>query len=175
MSLAELGVVSEIVGSIAVLFTLIVLVFQISRARKEITRANARELIRHNNEILLRLSENPELLDVHIRGQKDLECLTDAERIKWGTWLFAWITQSEQGFVDQYQKDVSGIELDEYVEGVALTLRSKGGRAFWPRIRSWFDPAFCDAVERQMAKSNTTYLERLTDPAWTAPANREPN
>ncbi len=70
MSLAELGVVSEIVGSIAVLFTLIVLVFQISRARKEITRANARELIRHNNEILLRLSENPELLDVHIRGQK---------------------------------------------------------------------------------------------------------
>ncbi len=50
-------------------------------------------------------------------AKKDLECLTDAERIKWGTWLFAWITQSEQGFVDQYQKDVSGIELDEYVEG----------------------------------------------------------
>ncbi len=163
MSIAELGVVSDIVGSIAVILTLAILAFQINRARKEISRENARSMIRHNNEILLKMSEDSELMDVHIRGQKDFESLTEAERMRWGFWLFAWITQSEQGFVDQHQKNILGLDLGGYVEGLALTLRSNGGKAIWPRMKGMFDPAFCEAVERQMAKSSTTQMERFTD------------
>lgn len=169
MSIAELGVVSDMVGSIAVFLTLVILVFQVNRARQEMSRENARDLIRHNNEILLRLTEDADLMDVHVRGQKDFESLTEAERLRWGMWLFTWITQTEQGFVDQHKKDVSGLELDEYVEGLSLVLRSKGGKAVWPRLKSWFDPTFCETLERQMAKSSTTHIERLTDPAWQPP------
>ncbi len=168
MSIAEVGVVSDIVGSIAVVLTLFFLAFQIDRARREVSRANARDLIRHNNEILLRLSENPELLDVHIRGQKGFESLTEAERMKWGFWLFTWVTQTEQGFIDRRKKDFSGLDLDGYLEGLALTLRSKGGKAIWPRLKGWFDPIFCEAVERQVARSSTTQIEQITDLAWQA-------
>ncbi len=123
-------------------------------------------MIRHNNEILLRLSDNPELLDVYMRGHKSFENLTEAERIKWGTWLFTWVTQTEQGFIDRKQRDISGLDLDGYLEGLALVLRSTGGKAMWPRIKGWFDPTFCEALERQMARSSTTMVELIADLAW---------
>lgn len=168
MSIEEIGVVSDIVGSAAVVLSLFFLAFQVNRARRELSRENARAMIRHNDEILLRLSDDADLLDVHMRGLKSFESLTEAERIKWGTWLFTWVTQTEQGFIDRKQKDFSGLDLDGYLEGLALTFRSTGGKAMWPRLKQWFDPSFCAALERQVAKSNTTQTEQFTDLAWQA-------
>lgn len=169
MSLEEVGVVSDIVGSIAVVATLFFLAFQINRARRELSRENVRAMIRHNDEILLRLSDDPDLLDVHMRGLKSFESLTEAERLRWGIWLFTWITQTEQGFIDRKQKDFSGLDLDQYLEGLALTFRGAGGKAMWPRLKQWFDPSFCEALERQVARSSTTHIEQIADLAWQPP------
>jgi len=163
MTLEQLGIVTDIVGSMAVVLTLGFLAFQVNRARLEVSRQNARDMVNNNNDILLRLSENDALLDVHIRGQKDYASLTEAERMKWAFWLFAWVTQTEQGYIDRRQNDFSGMMLDEYLEGLALVFRSTGGKEIWPRVKAWFDPEFCEAVDRQIAKSNTTQLERMTD------------
>jgi hypothetical protein len=168
MTIEEVGVVSDIVGSVAVVLTLFFLAFQVDRARRELSRENVRDMIRHNNEILLRLSDNPDLLDAHIRGQTSFDSLTEAERMKWGTWLYTWVTQTEQGFIDRKQKDFSGLDLDAYLEGLALVFRSDGGKAMWPRMKVWFDATFCEALERQVARSSTTQIEQITDPAWQA-------
>jgi hypothetical protein len=87
MSIEEIGVVSNMVGSVAVVLTLFFLAYQVDRARRELARENVRDMIRHNNEILLRLSDNPDFLDTHMRAQKNFGSLTEAERMKWGTWL----------------------------------------------------------------------------------------
>ena len=129
MSIEEIGVFSDIVGSVTVVLTLFFLAFQVDRARRELSRENARDLIRHNNEILLRLSDNPDLLDVFMKGQKSFENLTEAERQKWGIWLFTWINQTEQGFIDRKQKNISGLDLDGYLEGLALVFRSNSGKS----------------------------------------------
>lgn len=161
MTIEELGIIANIGSSVAVILTLGFLAFQVRRARLETSRQNARDMINNNNDVLLKLSENDALLDVHIRAQKDCASLTETERMKWGFWLFAWITQSEQAFIDRRQKDFSGLMLDEYTEGLALVLRTSGGQLMWPRMKAWFDPEFGQAVERQIAKSNTTQLERI--------------
>jgi hypothetical protein len=49
MTIEEVGVVSDIVASVAVVLTLFFLAFQVDRARRELSRENARDLIRHNN------------------------------------------------------------------------------------------------------------------------------
>lgn len=169
MSIEEVGVVSSIVGSAAVVLTLFFLAYQVNRARRELSRENARAMIRHNDDILLRLSDDPNLLDVHMRALKSFESLTDAERLKWGIWLFTWITQTEQGYIDRKQKDFSGLNLDQYLEGLALTFRSAGGKAMWPRLKQWFDQSFCEALERQVARSSTTHLDQIADLAWQPP------
>lgn len=169
MSIEEIGVISNLVGSVAVVLTLFFLAYQVNRARRELSRENARAMIRHNDEILLRLSDDPDLLDVHIRGLKSFEGLSEAERVKWGIWLFTWITQTEQGYIDRKQKDFSGLNLDQYLEGLALTFRSAGGKAMWPRLKQWFDPSFCEALERQVARSSTTLIDQMADLAWQPP------
>ena len=174
MSIEEIGVVSDIVGSVAVVLTLFFLAFQVDRARRELARENVRAMIRHNDEILLRLSDDPDLLDVHMRGIESFESLTEAERLKWGIWLFTWITQTEQGFIDRKQKDFSGLDLDQYLEGLALTFRSAGGKAMWPRLKQWFDPNFCEALERQVERSSTTIIEQMADLAWQASLPAQP-
>jgi hypothetical protein len=174
MTTEEVGVVSSIVGSVAVVLSLCFLAYQVNRARRELARENARAMIRHNDDILLSLSDDPNLLDVHIRGLKSFENLTDAERLKWGIWLFTWITQSEQGFIDRKQRDFSGLNLDQYLEGLALTLRSAGGKAMWPRLKQWFDPSFCEALERQVATSSTTLIDQMADLAWQPPPPAKP-
>ncbi len=161
MTIEELGIITDIGGSVAVIATLGFLAFQVSRARLEVSRQNARDMVNNNNDVLLRLSENDALLDVHIRGQKDFASLTEAERMKWAYWLFAWITQTEQGYIDRRQRDFSGMMLDEYVEGLALVLRSEGGKVMWLGLKAWFDPEFCTAVERQISKSSTTQVEHI--------------
>lgn len=168
MSLEQIGIIAEIAGSIAVVLTLGFLAFQLNRARLEVSRQNAREYVNNNNEVLLRLSENDALLDVHIRAQKDFSSLAEAERMKWGFWLFAWITQTEQAYIDRRQKDFSGMMLDEYTEGLALVLRTSGGQVMWPRMKAWFDPGFGHAVDRQIAKSDTKQLDRI---AGSEPSN----
>ncbi|GAM99859.1 hypothetical protein U91I_03514 [alpha proteobacterium U9-1i] len=90
--------------------------------------------------------------------------------MKWGFWLFAWITQTEQGYIDRRQRDFSGMMLDEYVEGLALVLRTEGGKVMWSALKAWFDPEFTAAVERQIEKSSTTQLELIAGPGRSAPA-----
>jgi len=173
MSIEEVGIVSSIVGSTAVVLSLFFLAYQVNRARRELSRENVRAMIRHNDEILLRLSDDPDLLDVHMRGLKSFESLTETERFKWAVWLFTWITQTEQGFIDRKQKDFSGLDLDQYLEGLALTFRSAGGKAMWPRLKQWFDPSFCEALERQVARSSTTFIEQFSDLAWQPPPSAQ--
>jgi hypothetical protein len=36
-------------------------------------------------------------------------------------------------------------------------------------LKGMFDPAFCESIERQMAESSTTQIERMSDLAWKAP------
>jgi len=110
MTTEELANIADIGGSIAVIFTLGFLAFQVRRARLEVARQNARDMINNNNDVLLRLSDNDALLDVHIRGQKDYASLTETERMKWGFWLFAWITQTEQGYIDRHKVKVHRVD-----------------------------------------------------------------
>jgi hypothetical protein len=125
-----------------VLVTLIILVVQIRGARTELSAQMTREIKRDNNQAYHQLAESPELVQLHIRGQFDYESLTDAERVTWMIWLFTWINQAEDAWVAR-QRGIPNMEwVDSYVLGVALVIRSDGGRAVWPRLRGFFDEEF---------------------------------
>lgn len=161
MSISELGSLGEIVGSIAVLVTLIILVFQVREARVELSGQITREIKRHNNETFHQLIRRPDLVDIHIRAQRQYDGLSEAEKLTWVTWLFTWITQTEEGWMARRQ-GVPGLEwVDRYVQGVALVLRSDGGQIVWPKLRGFFEEAFAEALERAVREDDATYLDVL--------------
>ena len=161
MSISELGSLGEFVGSVAVLATLVILVFQIRGARSEISNQTRREIKRQNNETWYQLIQSPDLLDIHVRGQRDYDGLTEAEKLTWTTWMYTWITQTEDLWTSRKQGVMDPETLDRYVRGVSLVLRSPGDRVVWPIIQGFYDRRFVDELDRVVAEDSITWLEAL--------------
>lgn len=161
MSISELGSLGEFVGSVAVVATLIILIFQVRGARTEISSQMTREIKRHNNETFHQLTRHPDLVDIHIRAQRQYESLSEAEKLTWIIWLFTWINQTEDGWMARKRGIPNMSWVDSYVLGVALTLRSDGGREVWPRLRIFFEPLFAEALEETVRQDDSTFLDLL--------------
>jgi len=161
LSISELGSLGEFVGSVAVLATLVILVFQVRGARAEISSQTRREIKRQNNETWHQLIQNPNLLDIHVRAQRDYNGLTETEKLTWTTWMYTWITQTEDLWISRKQGVIDPETLARYVLGVSLVLRSPGGRVVWPTIQGFYDRQFVDELDRVIKEDSITWLEAL--------------
>ena len=86
-----LGNIGEFVSSIAVLFTIVILVVQVRQARTEISLQSQREIKMHNGETFQQLVGDKELANLHVQGQRDYSDLSDEEKVRWGLWVYTWI------------------------------------------------------------------------------------
>jgi hydroxylaminobenzene mutase len=161
LSISELGSLGEFIASLAVLATLFILAFQVRGARVELSRQMTREIKRHNNDAFHQLTQNPSLSDLHLRGRRDYFALTEAEQLTWIAWLFTWINQTEDGWIAR-QRGIPGMNwVDTYVLGVALVLRSEGGRVAWSFLRTFFEEEFVRALEQTIQADEVTFLEAM--------------
>ena len=53
--------------------------------------------------------------------------------------------------------------VDSYITGVALSLRSDGGKEVWPRMQGFFDPEFVEAVDREITADTTTFIQKFAE------------
>ena len=159
MNWDSIGAIGEVIGAIAVLATLIILVFQVKGARAEISLQMIREIKRHNNEDIKFPIKDPKHLQVHIKAQRDYRGLSEEDRLFWSVWLFSWITQTEDAWLARNQGIANMQWVDNYLEGVALVLRSDGGRKVWPNIRGFYDKEFALEVDRAISKSKVSWLD----------------
>ncbi len=159
MNIEELGALGEFVSSLAVLATLLILVFQVRGARTEFSSQISRELRRHNSQDIQLPLKEPRTLDIHIRAQRDFSSLDDSDRIYWGVWLYSWITQTEDAW-KMRQRGIPELDYtDTMIGGVASVLRSDGGQVMWPRIKAWFDPMFAAEIEKAISAGDETWLD----------------
>ena len=161
MNWDAVGAIGEIIGALAVVLTLAYLAIQLSQARSEYTRNNARELVVRNNAILGKLAEDPELRDRHVRGMRDYGALATDEQIAFSVWMFTWITNWEQAFVDQRSGSFDGLSLGTYSMGIAEVLRTPGGREFWGANRDFFSSDAAGELDRVIGLSEQTWLDRF--------------
>ena len=156
-----LGNYGEFISSFAVLATLVVLVVQVKGARSEISFQMVREMRRHNNEDIQLPLKDPRTLDVHIKAQRAFDDLDERDQIFWIVWLYSWITQSEDTWLAEHHGIIKRELTNDQIEGVAMVLRSNGGRIVWPRIKVFFDPSYAAEIERAVARNDTTWLDAM--------------
>jgi hypothetical protein len=168
VTISELGSLAEIIGSIAVIVTLVILVFQVRGARLELSSQMTREIKRDNNDAFHQLIQRPDLVDIHIRGQREYNSLSEAEKLTWLIWLFTWINQTEDAWMARNRGILDMEWVDSYMLGVARVLRSEGGQIAWPRLRGNFEKPFTEALERTIREDEETFLDAILDPAESA-------
>jgi hypothetical protein len=161
VSLQDFANLGEAISGIAVLITLIFLTLQLRRTRLDLSRQNGRELLRQLSEIALKLSENPRLLEIHVKAQSEFDALSEADRLAWVNFLVAWLNCWDSGIHDRRRGHLAGIDVRAYAEGFALILRSPGGRRVWPIAKPFLDPESVQILEEKIAESTETQLERF--------------
>ena len=172
MTISELGSLGEFLASVAVLISLIILIFQVRGAKAELSSQITRDLKASNNEAFRQLLSQPRLVDLHIRGQRDFQSLSETEAHTWMTWLFTWITQTEEGWKERERGAPNMEFVDDYLLGVALVLRSEGGAIVWPRLRVFFDEGFNRALEAVVREDDTTHLDLLLGDLPSSPESQ---
>ena len=163
MNWDAIGAVGELIGATAVVLTLGYLAIQLRQARSEYTRNNARDLVVRNNVVLGKLTDDRDLRERHFRGMRDYSDLSSDEKLAFGIWMFTWISNWEQAYVDQKSGSFEGLPLEKYSMGIAEVLRTPGGTEYWRRSRDYFSEDAASELDRVIGLSEQTWIDRFAE------------
>ena len=153
MNWADLSALSEILGSVAIVITLIYLSIQ-TRQNADATRANTRqEVLAADQRLLLNFVNDPEL--ELIRYKPDL---TDVEKARLG-WVFITFTRMRENNWLQYQNGVLDKDTwESYRNSMVLMFGSRRGKAWWQNYivnPGLLDTQFTSEVNELLANAPT--------------------
>lgn len=149
MSLDQLAAISQIVGTIAVIASLIFVGFQLNQQNDQL-KANRLATIMSTESSGAGLGQNPSillagdpaLLDIVRRAQKDPSSISLTERGQFSAYMMASIYHTQIGYLI-YLKGASSDEFWKAHAGVTAPLfRNPGGLGWWERNRLLFLPDF---------------------------------
>ena len=141
MSLSDLASVSEIVGSIAILVTLIFLLFQMKQNTRAIEASSSQDAAETESNAIVQLLNHP---DIAIALTKDE--LTDVEAVRVFAYLSLLLRAHEQ-YWRQYQLCViDDVTLARYEGSLVAQLSFPSSRNWWSVYQARFDRGFSARV-----------------------------
>lgn len=153
MNWDAVGAVAELLGSIAVVATLIFLIKQIRTNSAMVQNATAQGAAEAVADWAQQLTENPELYGIYRRGLKDDPSLSREERGLFDLVLFQAFNSISSIYL-QYKNGGFGEERWESEMRVfAVNFNTPGGRASWERQKHMLDVNFRKEVEARFEYS----------------------
>lgn len=156
MTLEDLGNIGEIVGAIGVVVSLIYVAIQV-RDNSRFVRENT-ESVKAANEITsneftgasyMIMLENPELLDIHVRGDRG-DPLEGSEKSRYNL-LLRLAFEGHQTYFVQQQRGLVGSEIWEYWSGSMDTFCQNPGVAnWWRKNQNRFVPSYQEYINQKI-------------------------
>jgi hypothetical protein len=141
MSLADLASLGEIVGSLAILVTLIFLAFQMRQNTRAIEASASQDAANTESNALVQLLNHPEVSISLTKSE-----LTDVEVVRLFAYLSLMLRAHEQ-YWRQYQLGViDAATLARYQGPLVATLSFPASRRWWAASQTRFDPSFSARV-----------------------------
>jgi hypothetical protein len=159
VTLQDLSDVAQIVSSGAVIVSLVYLAIQIRQNTTQI-RANSRiqrlavqeNFVGTQQEMMVRVAENPELYRVWRVGSTASESMSDEDRERFGMLLFS---QMYRYYMAYQARDVEPLEQERSVRQIDLFAPMPAFQAWWQRQNRLFDfdPGFVAIVDERIARA----------------------
>jgi hypothetical protein len=152
MTLQNLYFITEIVGGIAIIGSLIFVALQV-RQNTEAMRVEALERHADHFRILnLPISENADMADIFRRGLEDLDRLDPTERVRFMALLTMAVRGWEKMFLVRKRRALDEGLWSGSHESFKSALTNPGLRAYWHIRRSTFCQDFRDYVDATIAE-----------------------
>jgi hypothetical protein len=147
VTITELGAIGEFIASIAVLITLVVLVFEMRNNTKILVRSNARATYDQEGEALRALLDG-EVAELYLRGHNEgLDALTPVERYRFDLALVIWLHAVESAYADHKDGFYPADKLVPFDNAIPGFLTTPGGAVWWSERQFWFGPEFRSVVD----------------------------
>ena len=141
--------IAEILGSAAVLVTLIYLTIQ-TRQNTASTQANTRQAILNaDQQFLIKLIENPQ---IYLNRFK--EGLTDEDKVQMGAYMVMFVRMRENNWLQYRNGVLDDVTWKSYRSSIAQVFSDKTSRNWWRQYtvgRQTFDSEFVSMVNELLA------------------------
>ncbi len=148
--LSDWAAISEIVATVAVVFSLLLVAYSIKRNTDEMEVSNSNFLYELDEQITGDIARDPNIASIFLKVSKK-EPLTEVERFQYeymmhrylGVWEIAW-TQHQSG-------SLSAIDWRDWDQYLAETVTEFLSEGQWGEIKSYYKPEFIDHVDAKYA------------------------
>ena len=150
MNWEAFGAIAEMIGSLAVLVTLVYLAFQVRQASKIAMSSSTNQARAGVSDTLSAISGDTETVKTYTKGMIEPESLELYERVRFDLIIFQTLRVTETAFFE-FRDNLIPAELwESQWRGERKILRTKGGRESWVRQRDLVSETFMDWVDKNL-------------------------
>jgi len=147
MSLEDLGNIGDFIGGIAVIVSLVYLAFQIRRNTLSIQASTIESASQASAAIVELMAREPELLNLFYQGTHDFDALSQADRVRFGTLMGAFlyrfenlVAQTERGLLPPHSWDgVANLLTGTFKLPGTLAWWERGKHVYTAQLQSWVE------------------------------------
>ena len=155
MNWDAIGAVSEILGTIAVVVSLVYLAVQIRNQSRETRLSTINNSLAEWNSLLAVIANNPELADIWNRGLKNEE-LPEGEEVRFRAFANSYFRVIEGLYLQHLEGRLDSRIWKGVGNGATEILIASGLRRFWGHRKNWYCPEFREFVESTFKSSEST-------------------
>lgn len=152
MKLEKYALLAEIISSIAIIATVIVLIFEVRGGTEATLAANRQSLASRTEELLITLATSPDLLRIRIKAENNIE-LTDVEELQYSSYIAAFLRLAEEAYL-QYRDEQLSEEywLTRANNLVDTRVGNKVAREYWDswNQQGWFTADFATWLDEAL-------------------------
>ncbi|MEH6639477.1 MAG: hypothetical protein V7717_09400 [Porticoccaceae bacterium] len=159
MNWEAFGAISEGLGAIAVIMSVLYLAIQIRAQTKEERLAATRDLAAEYRRAIEHMFQDKELASLTLAGKNDYKALADEDRVRvslvWGGIFRA----MEQQYLHTCHGSIDPIYLSSIDRSKKEFLSFPGVQTWWHLSTHGFHDEFCEHVEELIAEANATEFQ----------------
>lgn len=148
MNWEMLSAIGEILGSAAVLVTLVYLTVQ-TRQNTASVQANTRQAILDSDQqFLIKIIENPEIYLSRYKPE-----LSEQDKVRLGAYLVMFIRMRENNWLQYRNGVLDQVTWDSYRSSIARVMSDSRSRSWWQNYRQPFNSEFIAMVDELLASA----------------------
>ena len=152
MDTATLGVIAEVVGSVAIIVSLFYLASQIRQNTRSTRSATYQSIVSHAATGAWEIIRNPDLTELLMRGATNVGDLKDGEQIRFSLLMSSWLRHYDNVYYHYRTGLVDRSQWEGFEFYLSTLVTAPGTMDWWEKHSQAFSPEFRTLVAGLMSK-----------------------
>lgn len=150
MNWDAIGAISELVGAIGVVVTMVYLAFEVRRNTKAIRLDTGHDVTEEIRSIYALMAENNDLADILRRAAIDAEGIHGTDKVRWYALNMNFLRAVENARIQWIEQSLDSRQWSGFKRQTMDYTRLPGFRDFWSNRQHWFSTDFQQFMEAEI-------------------------